>query len=96
MNEQLWYKSKDVVRRFGGTIGRDKVLLLMKSDIIKSYWIGRSICTCESAIAEFEARILNAKAPIEFTDARGSVILTVTPQCWILGHGHASFHTPQI
>ena len=82
---QAWFKSRDVVARFGGVIGRDRVIRLMKENIIPSFWIGRALCTTEAAIEEFEARILEATSPIELRDSRGEHIVTIVPQRFVKG-----------
>lgn len=86
MSLKVWFRSKDVVARFGGVIGRDKVISLMKENIIPSFWVGRSLCTTEAAIEEFESMILEADKPIEFKDAQGRPIVTVVPQRFVRGN----------
>lgn len=83
--QQVWLGVKDLQVRFGGLIGRDKIIKLMKEQHIRTQWIGRALACTEADIEDFEARILEADKPIEFKDSAGEVILTVVPQGYIRG-----------
>ena len=83
MSNQAWLGVKHVHERFGGLLGRDTIIRLMKEQHIKSYWVGRALATTESAIEDFESRILETNNQIEFKDGSGKVILTIMPSDFI-------------
>jgi hypothetical protein len=77
--QHAWLGVKDVHKRFGGLIGRETIITLMKLQHIPSKWVGRALATTERAIEEFEERLIEADEPIEFKDQAGNVILVVAP-----------------
>lgn len=74
-----WLGVKALQSRFGGLIGRDTIIRLMKAQHIRSCWIGRALATTENDLEDFESRILEANAPLEFKDDFGDVILSIAP-----------------
>lgn len=82
---QAWINVKDLSKRFGGLIGRDKIIKLLKENHIKSYWVGRALATTEVDLEDFESRIMEAERPIVFKSKTGEVILEIVPQTFIKG-----------